>query len=207
MTSVPLAPGILGQLARNSTAAPPALFLWPVSCLRFQRLHLPSQVIHSLAPPSSYGNLLCWRHLCPDCAKTWAQNNAHPIADPDLPRAILLLLPLLCGVSTYLCIFMLPWTSHSRNCALSVHHPQSCHVAPAPSSEPTSGSQGVDICKFSTAVVNFCGVLYLIFINLISVWIQTNRESVKICLVFDFSKLLHLIVNLDSRRPVASSIA
>ena len=58
--------------------------------------------------------------------------------------------------------FMLPWTSHSRNCALSVHHPQSCHVAPAPCSEPTSGSQGVDICKFSTAVVNFCGVLYLI---------------------------------------------
>ena len=80
-----------------------------MSCLRFQRLHLPSQVIHSLAPPSSYGNHLCWRHLCPHCAKTWAENNAHPIADPDLPRAILLSLPLLCGVSTYLylsiCVF------------------------------------------------------------------------------------------------------
>ena len=109
MTSVPLAPGILGQLARNSTAAPPALFLWPVPCLRFQRLHLPSRVIHSLAPLSSYGNLLCWRHLCPHCAQICAQNNAHPIADPDLPGAILLSLPLLSGVFTYLylsiCVF------------------------------------------------------------------------------------------------------
>ena len=59
--------------------------------------------------PSSYGNLLCWRHLCPDCAQTCAQNNAHPIADTDLPGAILLSLPLLCGVFTYLylsiCVF------------------------------------------------------------------------------------------------------
>ena len=79
------------------------------TCLRFQRLHLPSRVIHSLAPLSSYGNLLCRRHLCPACAQTCAQNNAHPIADPDLPGAILLSLPLLCGVFTYLylktCVF------------------------------------------------------------------------------------------------------
>ena len=117
-----------------------------------------------------------------------------------------------CAVYLRICI----WVSVYFHAPLDLPQPKLCIVRPS-SAELSCGSSselwanvrqpGCRHLQVLTAVVNFCGVLYLIFINLISAWIQTNRESVKICLVFDFSKLLHLIVNLDSRRPVASSIA